>query len=114
MLTEEEKSVKLLTRKKFAHLVQMIMTKPKEDLEQFLAGPNIPFEEELFIRHVLALGDNPNFMAYDKYLDRRIGKVKDELELTAKPKRTVIHRQDGSQVELATRFIDPDEEGENE
>lgn len=89
-LTPEEKAVKALTRETWNELSQKMMTCDKSELEALLAE-KVPYEVELFIRHMLALGERPDWQAYEKYLARRIGPVKQEVEITA-PKPTVIKR----------------------
>lgn len=80
-LTEQDKLVKQLTKETFNDLCQKMMTCTKDELEQVIAS-SVPFEVELFIRHMLALGEQPDWAKYEKYLERRIGKVKDEVEHT--------------------------------
>ena len=108
-LTPEEKSVKLLTRQKFAELVQLIMTKSREDLEA-LISQSLPYEEELFIRHMLDLGQVTNWNQYDKYLDRRIGKVKEEMDVNVV--RHTIKKLSGEERVFESK-INEDNNGED-
>jgi hypothetical protein len=103
--TPEEKAVKQLTRETWNDLSQKMMTCSQDGLEELLARGGLPFESELFIRHMLKLGESPDWHAYEKYLARRIGPVKQELELSA-PKPIVIHRRDGSSTELGYKEED--------
>lgn len=80
-LTNKDKKVKDLTRETWNELSQKMMTCTKEELES-LVGGRLPYEVELFIRHMLALGETPDWSQYAKYLERRIGKIKDEVELS--------------------------------
>lgn len=104
-LTPEDKAVKQLTRETWNDLSQKMMTCSQTDLEELLAR-GVPYESELFIRHMLKLGESPDWHAYEKYLARRIGPVKQELEISA-PKPIVIKHRDGSATELGYQ-----EEGE--
>ena len=107
-LTEEEKIIKKMTKETFNDLCQKMMSCSKEDLEDLVAT-KMPYEAELFIRHMLSLGEDPDWHAYAKYLERRIGKVKDEIEITALPKPTIIKRADGSEVELGAKLEEIEE-----
>jgi hypothetical protein len=97
-LTPQEKAVKVMTREQFAELAELTMRATKEEIEDLLGG-KLPYEQELYIRHMLALGERPDWHQYRHYLERRIGKVPDQLEVTH-PKPTVIEKRDGTQVVL--------------
>ena len=97
--TPEDKVVKQLTRQTWNDLSQKMMTCTQQDLIKLLATGELPYESELFIQHMITLGEKPDWHAYEKYLARRIGPVKQELELSL-PKPIVIHRRDGSQTIL--------------
>lgn len=97
-MSEGDRTVQKLTKETWNDLSQKMMTCSREELDELLAG-KIPYEQELFIRHMLAIGENPDWHAYEKYLARRIGKVKDEVEVIM-PKPTVILRRDGTEVVL--------------
>lgn len=97
-LSQIEKDTKRMTRDQYASIQQVVMTKTKEELIEIVAR-GLPFEEELFILHVLELGEKPNMIAYDKYLDRRIGKVKEEIDVRG-IRPTIIERRDGSEFIL--------------
>lgn len=96
-LTEEDRAVKQLTRETWNDLSQKMMTCSQTDLEELLARGGMPYEAELFIRHMLSLGEKPDWHAYEKYLARRIGPVKQELEVSL-PKPTIIELRDGRKI----------------
>jgi hypothetical protein len=96
-LTPEDKAVKQLTRETWNDLSQKMMTCSQTDLEEILARGGMPFEAELFIRHMLKLGETPDWHAYEKYLARRIGPVKQEVEVSL-PKPTIIELSDGRKI----------------
>ena len=99
--TEQDKLVKTLTKETFNDLCQKMMTCTKDELEEIIAK-SVPYEVELFIRHMLALGENPDWNQYQKYLERRIGKVQDEMKIEM-PKPTVIRLSDGGAMILGTQ-----------
>lgn len=81
-LTPQEKFVNQLTRETWNDLSQKMMTCTKEELAELLSGPEpLPMEVEIFIQHMLALAAEPDWTAYEKYLARRIGPVKQEIDL---------------------------------
>jgi hypothetical protein len=80
-LTEKEQAVKVMTQTQFAEIAELMMTKTKEQLMDILAG-TIPYEMELFIRHMLDLGEAPNWSNYERYLRRRIGDVPQNIEVS--------------------------------
>ena len=94
-----DKIVKKMTKETFSNLAQLMMSKDKDGLEDVIAA-KVPFEVELFIRHMLSLGENPDWAKYEKYLERRIGKVKDEVDVVVKP--FVINRPGGGTTILGT------------
>lgn len=85
-----ERLVKKLTKETYAELVNLLMSSTEQEVMDYLNGPNVPLEQTLFIRHILDLAEKPNWVAYDKYLDRRIGKVKEEMDLSIRPGVKVI------------------------
>ena len=98
--TEQDKIVKKLTKETFNDLCEKMMTCTKAELTAVIAG-DVPYEVELFISHMLALGEQPDWSKYEKYLERRIGKVQDELKIEL-PKPTVIRLSSGEALVLGT------------
>lgn len=96
-LTEEDKIVQKMTRETWNDLCQKMMTCTKDELEEIIAS-ECPMEVETFIRHMLKINEDPDWHAYEKYLARRIGPVKQEVDLNLYPKPTVIKRADGTTV----------------
>lgn len=72
--TDKERAVEQLTKETWNDLCQKMMTLDRDALSALL-GQSMPYEVELFIRHMLDLGERPSWDAYEKYLARRIGKV---------------------------------------
>ena len=104
--SEKDKLVKKLTKDTFNDLCEKMMTCTKEELED-LISKELPYESELFIRHMLTLGETPDWGQYQRYLDRRIGKVKDEVELSV-PKPTIVKLSTG-QIVLGSKLEDEED-----
>ncbi len=99
-MTDEERAVKKLTKETFNDLSEKMMTCTKEELEDMIAM-GLPFESELFIRMMLTLAEKGDMTQYQKYLDRRIGKVKEEVEINL-PKPTIIQLSGDKQIVLGS------------
>jgi hypothetical protein len=86
-LTEQERVVNQLTKETWNELCEKMMTCSRAELVRMIesdeASNDLSYEARLFILHMLHLGNVPDWTAYEKYLARRIGKVKDEIDLTA-------------------------------
>lgn len=98
--TEQDKIVKKLTKETFNDLCEKMMTCTKDELADIIAS-SVPYEVELFIRHMLALGESPDWHSYEKYLSRRIGKVIDQVEHSG---------PDGKPIQTENRTLIPDEQ----
>lgn len=107
-LSAADRALKKMTREVFSELQQLFMTSTRDEIMDYMNGPSVSYESELFIRHMLALGENPNWSDYSKYLDRRIGKVKDEVEINL-VKPTVIRRHTGEEVVLGVKEEEQEE-----
>ena len=105
--TEKDKIVKKLTKETWNDLSEKMMTCSKDELEDIIAK-ECPFEIEIFIRHMLSLGEKPDWHQYSKYLERRIGKVQDELKIDM-PQPTIIHYADGTSLEMSAKKEDEEE-----
>lgn len=77
-MTDEERTMKALSREQFAEVMNLLLSKSKEELEQVLESPDLPYFMEMSIRFLFEM----KYDEFDKLLNRLIGKVKDELELT--------------------------------
>lgn len=100
-LTDKDRIVQKLTRETWNELSEKMMTCTKDQLEALIAA-ECPMEVETFIRHMLAINEDPDWHAYEKYLARRIGPVKQDINLTVHPKPTVINLLNGDKMILGT------------
>ena len=107
-LSEKQRVVSKLTKETFAELCEKMMTCTREEIEDLLAA-TMPYEAELFIRHMLALGENPDWNQYNRYLDRRIGKVVEQVEMIV-PKPTIIQLSGERQIVLGAEMPREDDE----
>lgn len=106
-LTEQDKIVRKLTRETWNDLCEKMMQCSEDELRLLSEDTRQPYEVVLFLRHVLALGIDPDMQAYEKYLARRIGPVKAEVDVNL-IKPTIIRRRNGEEIVLTTmRDLDP-------
>ena len=106
-LTDKQRNVAKMTKDTFAELNEKMMTLTREELTDLIAG-SLPYEAELFIIHMLDMGQNPNWADYERYLSRRIGKVADHVEISL-PKPTIIQLSGDRQIVLGNELQEDDE-----
>lgn len=111
-MTHAERIVKKLSKSEFIEVSNLLLRNSREDLERMLAGPGLPMFQELLISMYLKMGETGDYDAYDKHLNRLIGKVADEVKLNVKP--TIIRRRNGEQVILGGEEVNEDEGNGNE
>lgn len=82
-ITEKEKAVNKLTKETFNDLCETMMKCTREEIIELISG-KLPYESELFLLHMIDLGEKPDWAKYEKYLSRRIGPIKEEIEHSGK------------------------------
>jgi hypothetical protein len=97
----EERQYRALSREQFSEVMNLLLSKSKEELDQVLASPGIPYFMEMSIRFLHEM----NFDQWDKLLNRLIGKVPDEVILARRRTCKVI-RPNGDVVEMGTEEVE--------
>lgn len=98
-MTPEEKQLRKLTKGRVAHLLNQTCRLTEDAMRNRYRDPLTPALEKVFLKVVLdALEpEGDSVKAANFILDRTIGKVKEEVDLSV-IKPTIVERMDGSQV----------------
>ena len=89
---EELKAVKRLSGDQFIELVTLILSKTREELEQIIAGPNVPYFQEMLIATFLKMPEVGDYRVIDKLLDRLIGPVPRDVKLLDDRDQAILDR----------------------
>lgn len=101
---DEIKKLRRMTKKEFADIAEMVVRGSWNELEAIAKD-----KTETVLRVKLAKGIlDESYKTFDEILNRLIGKVKEELEVST-PRPTVIHMRDGGKIVLGTKAEDEDD-----
>jgi len=101
-IPDDIKQAKRLNKLEVERLMNKFMAMTKDEISQSINDPTTPALEIMIgsiIAKAVSHGDpvRLNFL-----LDRLIGKVKDELDVTVIPRPVIIERHDGTEIEMTT------------
>lgn len=87
----------IYTRDEIQAIVSRCYRMTKADLKRVIEDPESTMLE-IHVASIMATGvKKGEFYSFDGLMNRTIGKVKDELEVTT-PKPFIVHKSDGSQI----------------
>lgn len=101
--------IRKLSKEKFKELANILISGTREDLERMLASPGTSALTEMVIKVVLGIAERGDMTSLDRLLDRLIGKVKDEVDVTV-VKPMIIERRNGTEVVLGVAQVKRDDE----
>lgn len=101
-LDPELRKLRELTKEQFKELATLLLSGTQEDLAELLAKPDTSMLTTWMIRVILTGAENGDYAKLDSLMNRLVGKVKDEMELTL-PKPTIIEYE-GSRLVLTSKM----------
>lgn len=104
-LTPEQRKLIKMSRQLVSKLLVELCHSTDAELQEMLADPNVPRVEKIFIE---CLVDPDAIKSATFLLDRVVGKVKDELEVST-PKPTIIRMRDGEELIMGSKMDSEDE-----
>lgn len=107
-LDNELAEVRKMTKEHYRDLCTLLMGTRTEELQALLDKPETSMLTTIIIRCLMVAGEKGDSHSLDKIMERVIGKVKDEMDVTIKPRPTIIRRRNGESVTLGTT-LDKDE-----
>lgn len=102
--TKEQAEARRLTREGLKDLLNKLRLCTHAEMEDLLDNPNAPALERMLVKCYRVIEETGDIRQMDVLLDRLVGKVKDEVDVTVKP--FIIQRKDGSRVEMGTKRKD--------
>lgn len=115
-MPKELQNVRKLSPSYIKIVISKLCNMGKEDLEKYLKDNRTPMVEITIGAILVKATAEGDYSRLNFLLDRSIGKVKDNLEITI-PKPTIIERLDGSQMQLGhdkPKMIDAEYEDESD
>lgn len=99
----------LLRSDEVRNLIGRFWRLSKDELEAIIADPGSRMGEVMVAAGMLKAAETGDYSRVEFLLNRTIGKVKDQVEVSAKP--YIIERRDGSQVLLGTETDEGEDSG---
>ena len=89
-LTEEEKVIRKLTKAEFVELASIILKGDKSALEKMAKDPGTPIIKAMAGSVAAQIIKKGDMDALDKFLNRIIGKVKEEVEVSGNSVQVIV------------------------
>src|SRR4051794_6724754 len=98
-LDPDVKKLRELTKEQFKELATILLHGTQEDLQHLLDKPDTSMLTQWLARVAMVGSERGDYSTLDNLLNRLIGKVKDEVEVSL-PKPTIIKRFNGEEWEV--------------
>lgn len=103
-LTKDQAKAKHLTRETLKDLMSTLNSATHEEMEEILGNPNTTALTLMFVKAYMVAAETGDMRQIEMILQRLVGKVKDEIDVTLKPR--VIRRPSGERVIFGTEKED--------
>jgi hypothetical protein len=113
-LPEDVKQAKLMNRIELTRLVNRLVRMKRHELAELIKNPDASSMEIMIGTIIVKAAQQGDPTRLSFLLDRLVGKVKNETDLTVLPKPTVIVRRNGDQVILGAKLADELEDEQDE
>lgn len=106
-LPQDVKEARELTRASFTRLINKYLHSTPDVLKEVITNPTSLVIDAIVCKILLECGQKGDTMRLAFIIERLLGKVKEEVEIST-PRPTIIERSDGKEIVLATISRDED------
>lgn len=108
-LPEDIKAAKKLNKIELERLLNLYLTLSSEEISERMTDRTTPALEKMVGSIIQKAVDQGDQQRLTFLLDRLVGKVKDELDITVIPRPVIIERSDGTEIEMTSEVKEIEE-----
>jgi hypothetical protein len=108
-LPEDIRTAKKLNKIELERLLNLYLTLSDDEIKARLSTSETPQLEKMIASIVTKAIDHGDQQRLTFILDRLVGKVKDEIDVTVIPRPVIIERHDGTSIELTSEVKEIEE-----